>query len=333
MSLMFLVTMMSALEPLVLFDGSLSDDPSQPRWRPVHDGVMGGVSSGGVDVGPQGVRFAGEVSLENNGGFASFRLDLADLDLTDRDALRLRVLGDGRTYKLGLRAGRSNVRWQASFETHADGSWNTVVLPLTSFVPTFRGRLVRDAGAFEPRELREAALLIADAQAGPFRLEVRSLEAITFEEREAPGSLGSYVERNRTLGSLVANERNAQAVRDALRWSERAVVLASPRQLDPPASRQFGALHARVEELAARELHCMWLMGNQGRFAGQELDERVVRALRDAWEAPADGWQLLLIGKDGGVKRRWSSRARVEEIFACIDAMPMRRSEVRARAQ
>jgi hypothetical protein len=39
-------------------------------------------------------------------------------------------------------------------------------------------------------------------------------------------------------------------------------------------------------------------------------------------------FQLLLLGKDGGVKLR-SSTASLEDIFSLIDTMPMRRSEMR----
>ena len=42
----------------------------------------------------------------------------------------------------------------------------------------------------------------------------------------------------------------------------------------------------------------------------------------------SSGFQLLLLGKDGGVKLR-SSTVSLEDIFSLIDTMPMRRSEMR----
>ena len=39
-------------------------------------------------------------------------------------------------------------------------------------------------------------------------------------------------------------------------------------------------------------------------------------------------FQLLLIGKDGGVKKR-TSTVSLEEVFSLIDTMPMRRREMR----
>ena len=50
-------------------------------WRPVHDTVMGGRSSGTVEPGEDGVRFEGTLSLKNNGGFASIRGESDGFDL------------------------------------------------------------------------------------------------------------------------------------------------------------------------------------------------------------------------------------------------------------
>ena len=52
--------------------------------------------------------FRGEVSLENNGGFASVRSAPVRENLTDLTGLTafvLRVRGDGRRYKFSVRAG------------------------------------------------------------------------------------------------------------------------------------------------------------------------------------------------------------------------------------
>ena len=47
---------------------------------------------------------------------------------------------------------------------------------------------------------------------------------------------------------------------------------------------------------------------------------------------PADcegGFRISLIGKDGGVKNEWREPATPTEVFSLIDAMPMRREEMR----
>ena len=42
---------------------------------------------------------------------------------------------------------------------------------------------------------------------------------------------------------------------------------------------------------------------------------------------------VILIGKDGGVKKTWKNHVTSDELFSLIDSMPMRRREMRGRAQ
>ena len=52
------------------------------NWSKVNDDVMGGISTSKIRINNDGnIFFSGVLSLKNNGGFASIRLDLTDLDL------------------------------------------------------------------------------------------------------------------------------------------------------------------------------------------------------------------------------------------------------------
>ena len=147
------------------------------EWTSVDDRVMGGVSASRVVATPEGLEFSGVVSLANNGGFASIRARPREYDLAGTTALLLRVRGDGQTYKLALHTNEAfdGVHYQARFATRA-GEWIEVVMPVTDFQPTFRGRPV-EAPALDPGRIRGFGLLIADRQAGPFRLVVASIRA------------------------------------------------------------------------------------------------------------------------------------------------------------
>lgn len=149
-------------------------------WQAINDGVMGGVSVSVLRFDAAGYAvFEGDVSLENKGGFASVRA--AGLALGDADtvAYGLMVCGDGRTYKLNLRTdtGLDGVTYQAAF-TPAPGRWTHTLLPLASFEPRFRGRLVPDAPALRSEAVKQVGLLISDQQAGAFRLMVKTIEAV-----------------------------------------------------------------------------------------------------------------------------------------------------------
>jgi monofunctional biosynthetic peptidoglycan transglycosylase len=149
-------------------------------WFVVNDGVMGGLSTSSMQVSEDGTGvFAGRLSLENNGGFASVRTVPAVGDLSDFAGLLLRVRGDGRRYQLRLRtdSGFDGLAYRAEFETEPD-SWITVVLPFDRFEPTFRGYVPRNAPPLDPGAIRQLGLLIGDKREGEFRLEVQLIIAV-----------------------------------------------------------------------------------------------------------------------------------------------------------
>jgi monofunctional biosynthetic peptidoglycan transglycosylase len=144
------------------------------EWSVVNDGVMGGVSRSGLRLTDHetGI-FAGVLSLENNGGFASVRAAVGHRDLSAWAGLEIRVRGDGRTYQLRLRTNDrfDGVAYRAFFETSAD-EWTTVRLPFARFEPTFRGRTPRDAGPLDPAAVHQVGFMLADKQPGAFSLEI-----------------------------------------------------------------------------------------------------------------------------------------------------------------
>ena len=121
--------------------------------------------------------FSGEVSLAHNGGFASIRAQPREYGLSGATALILRLQGDGQTYKFTLRTNDAfdGVQYQARFATTA-GEWQDVVLPIADFQATFRGRTA-EASPLDTTRIRTFGLLIADRQAGPFRLVIASIQA------------------------------------------------------------------------------------------------------------------------------------------------------------
>jgi monofunctional biosynthetic peptidoglycan transglycosylase len=166
----------SAAGPLL---ADFSDSAEIERWVGVHDRVMGGVSEAAlVQAGDHAV-FAGTVSLEFGGGFASVRRTPADLDLGDQAGLRIRVRGDGKQYQLRLKPGDrlDGVTWRALFVPGKE--WQTLDLPFDRFEPVFRGRPVPGAGALDPSALRQVGLMIAGKQKGPFRLEIRFVDRMS----------------------------------------------------------------------------------------------------------------------------------------------------------
>jgi monofunctional biosynthetic peptidoglycan transglycosylase len=156
-------------------------DGSGPAWFTVNDDVMGGVSSSIVDTDAEMQRlvFSGDLSLENNGGFASIRSQWSNYDLTGYDGIVLRVLGDGRTYQFRIRAEEtgSEIAYAALLETE-DGVWKDIYISFEEMVPVFRGAIVRQAPALDPGSIRSFGFMLADRQEGDFSLEVEKLSAV-----------------------------------------------------------------------------------------------------------------------------------------------------------
>ncbi|MDH4043602.1 MAG: CIA30 family protein [Gemmatimonadota bacterium] len=169
-------------DSIVLIDFSRG---TATEWYVVNDGVMGGVSSSTMTLTRDGTGvFAGNLSLENNGGFASVRAEVRGGTLAGFAGLVLGVRGDGRRYQVRLRtdARFDGLAYQAEFDTDRD-AWTTVVLPFAAFTPTLRGYVPRNAPPLDPGAVRQFGFLLGDKREGPFKLEVSPVVAV----RELPG--------------------------------------------------------------------------------------------------------------------------------------------------
>ncbi|HSD60501.1 MAG TPA: CIA30 family protein [Burkholderiales bacterium] len=155
------------------------DDPGSVRgWSPIDDVVMGGVSSSRLRFDPAGhAVFEGVVSLENHGGFASVRAAPGDYAAPGAQVYLLSVRGDGKRYKLTLRADSDfdGVNYQSQFAPPA-GQWAELRLAADGFRASFRGREV-PAPPLDPGRVRQLGLMISGRQAGPFSLELRWIRA------------------------------------------------------------------------------------------------------------------------------------------------------------
>ena len=153
--------------------------PPLLRWASVNDVVMGGVSDSLMQVSEDGTGvFAGHLSLENNGGFASVRAPLPENDFTGYDGIVLRVKGDGNRYSFRIRTDMlfDGVVYRQEFDTVA-GKWMDVELPFSDFKPSFRGRIVPDAPPLDLSRIFQIGFLISEKQEGSFRLEVERIDA------------------------------------------------------------------------------------------------------------------------------------------------------------
>jgi monofunctional biosynthetic peptidoglycan transglycosylase len=161
----------------IIIDFSMPEE--QHQWKIVNDPVMGGQSSS-IMFGTEykTFMFEGEVSLENYGGFASIRTSLRQFDFTGFRGLITRVRGDGKEYRFRLRTDESHegIAYQVRFTTEQN-TWKVVRLPFEAFTPVFRGQVIDDAPPLDKAHVRRIGFMIADKQAGLFRLEISWVKA------------------------------------------------------------------------------------------------------------------------------------------------------------
>jgi uncharacterized surface protein with fasciclin (FAS1) repeats len=172
-------------------------------WSTVLDGVMGGLSTGKVSQPEAGIlRWTGELSLENNGGFSQVRTAVKEGACDGAEGFVLEVKGDGRTYTFDVRV--SNVRmmagaFQQKFETKA-GEWTQVRLPLDGFRLFSFGREVRSAPALVAGKIESVGITLADKKAGAFALEMRSLG--TYGKDAATAATNAAAGQGRDLATV-----------------------------------------------------------------------------------------------------------------------------------
>lgn len=124
-----------------------------PDWEYVADGMMGGMSRGGMQRqvfhGREAVVLQGDVSLDNNGGFVQIAFDLSPdgtgIDASGYTGIQIDVCGNAEQYDIQLRTDQLARPWQ-SFQTDfvALPDWKTLQIPFSHF-ESHKTELVFDA--------------------------------------------------------------------------------------------------------------------------------------------------------------------------------------------
>ncbi|MGN7295109.1 DUF4174 domain-containing protein [Rhizobium sp. SAFR-030] len=121
------------------------------------------------------------------------------------------------------------------------------------------------------------------------------------------------------------------------RWKQR-ILLVYGTEDDPRLQRQIAEFTQRPDAMAERDLLVLKVAGAEVEaVSGGTSSGAVIRQAGTADHLRQEGgvddrsFQVLLVGKDGGIKLRRSDVVDPEEIIALIDSMPMRQTEQRKR--
>lgn len=131
--------------------------------------------------------------------------------------------------------------------------------------------------------------------------------------------------------SMATAAAKANDIED-LRWQYRPLIVSAPGGDTEDLARQRTILSGESDGLEERDMAVIVLDG----ATVQSWLGPSVLATADAVRAqlglPKDRFSVVLVGKDGGIKLRSADPVAVEQIFALIEGMPMRRREMRERA-
>ncbi|MEM7404331.1 MAG: DUF4174 domain-containing protein [Pseudomonadota bacterium] len=151
------------------------------------------------------------------------------------------------------------------------------------------------------------------------------------ERNVAPGRLGGLALASVVACSNVAASATTVELTD-LAW-ERRVILIFTGPAEPVDASLEQALKRYACHIRDRDLN-IYSVG-QGSVtpltpAATPIDDGAA-SLRGIYASSEGGRELVLIGKDGGIKARGRSLEALPTFFGLIDGMPMRRAEQRSR--
>lgn len=152
------------------------------NWFVINDDVMGGVSRSRVTM-RDNLIFEGKVSLENNGGFASFRTPFSFQD-TIPNALKITYKPNGKKFQFRMRVdqyydGPAFVTYLPHSESN---NWQSIIITEHDVALMFRGRKFTPKTPFNFADVTSIGFLISSQQSGPFSLEVKEIKPIFTEK-------------------------------------------------------------------------------------------------------------------------------------------------------
>ncbi|PLX04001.1 MAG: hypothetical protein C0595_04975 [Marinilabiliales bacterium] len=143
-------------------------------WVVVVDGVMGGLSTSSSLLSENTIHFKGNISLENNGGFAALRGPKNNMDYSAYSNLEIRYRSKGQAF--GIRF----LKWDQFFMPYlkktfdeTSWEWKTVNISLNEFkeyiLNNERDKKI-DANDFD--DISRLGIIVSNKKEGDFELEI-----------------------------------------------------------------------------------------------------------------------------------------------------------------
>lgn len=115
----------------------------------------------------------------------------------------------------------------------------------------------------------------------------------------------------------------AETIR-ASRWRQRVLLVAAPTATQAAFKMQHELLAPATRQLQERDILVLDVLHDHLSPADRQYLQRDLGL-------HLTGFEVVLVGKDGGVKQRSTQPLALEALFGTVDKMPMRRQEMRQR--
>ena len=151
----------------IMYDFTKNSDLT--KWIIVNDVVMGGLSQSSLTLDEKGNGvFAGNVSLDNNGGFCMVQRPFDRINVGNFEKIAIRVNGDGKKYQFRIKSNRNDYYSFVSYFS-TSGEWETVEIGMKDMYPVFRGQRL-DMPNFNSQFIGEVGFLIGNKKEERFKL-------------------------------------------------------------------------------------------------------------------------------------------------------------------
>ena len=121
---------------------------------------------------------------------------------------------------------------------------------------------------------------------------------------------------------------------DQFKWKNRLLFIFAPEEGDSIFQALQSEISTQPDEISERDLVVFKIFETGPSYQQNiQIDTRTAAAIRTKFAAPPGQFTCILVGKDGGIKLRQDSQVKLEKVFNLIDAMPMRREEMRQKSQ
>ena len=117
-------------------------------------------------------------------------------------------------------------------------------------------------------------------------------------------------------------------VLSSIQWKNRVLLVMSENPNDPLVKQQVSLFSQDAEEMKDRKLILLQVFPEFYLMGGESAIRRNSAEVYFDYKSAKKSFELILIGLDGDEKMRRAELIRPEDLYAIIDAMPMRRYEM-----